>query len=221
MFKRWQRMEPGRARALERRARVHPLAAERVALPGWYFERWHFLPEGYLSRRSARLYDGLVRRLYTAGRQRRADELVARILARRGVEAVLELGCGPGRLLQRLAAALPRARLTGVDLSPYMLELAEARLEGRAALRQADAAALPFEDGSFDAVVACHVLGHVPPDMARATVDEARRVLRPGGVLVAVDHTWHRSAAHGWRKGGSRRLAAGTVRLSLFEAPRE
>lgn len=219
MFKRWQRMEAALARALCRAAALHPLADQAVDLPAWYCARWHFLPEGYLSERSARAYDMLIRRVYTAGQQKSADDLVARVMVRRRATAVLEVGCGSGRLLERLARALPGAGLAGVDLSPYLLDLAARRLRGRANLRQADAARLPFDDGRFDAVVACHVLGHVPPDVAAEASREARRVLRPRGTLVVVDHTWHHPGIGRWRLLGSRLLAAGTVRVQVFEAP--
>jgi SAM-dependent methyltransferase len=219
VFKRWQRMAPERARALGEAAARHTICGPGATFPAWYFERWHFLPEGYLSTRSARLYDGLVRRLYTLGRQGHADRLVAAVLAGRRVRSVLELGCGSGRLLERLATMLPDASLTGIDLSPYLLDLAAQRLRGRAALHHADAAALPFASGSFDAVVACHVLGHIPGSAARQVLRSARRVVKRGGLLVVVDHSWHRLAADGWHRCGGRSLAAGAIRLRLFEAP--
>ncbi|HET6950451.1 MAG TPA: methyltransferase domain-containing protein, partial [Acidimicrobiales bacterium] len=103
---------------------------------------------------------------------------------------VLEVGCGPGWLWVQGGDLLPAAlRLTLTDLSPGMVAEAVERVRaaGRYAAvegRTADAQALPFTDARFDVVVADHMLYHVP-DPARA-VAELRRVLRPGGVLVAA-----------------------------------
>src|SRR5215470_1397072 len=79
--------------------------------------------------------------------------------------------------------------LTGVDISPPMLKLAQSRAEqlGRAVkLREADAQALPFPDASFDTVVCTFSLCAIP-DEGRA-VSEMRRVLRPSGLLLLADH---------------------------------
>jgi SAM-dependent methyltransferase len=83
-------------------------------------------------------------------------------------------------------AKLRDVRLTGVDSDPD--RVAQARREVPSAeVVQADAQMLPFEDGSFDAVLLTEVLEHLPDD--RAALAELRRVLRPGGVLaVSVPH---------------------------------
>jgi ubiquinone/menaquinone biosynthesis C-methylase UbiE len=80
-------------------------------------------------------------------------------------------------------------RLTGIDFSPAMLDLARRRGEqlGRTAdLREGDAHALPFEAASFDTVVCTFGLCAIPDD-SRA-VSEMARVLRPGGLLLLADH---------------------------------
>lgn len=94
---------------------------------------------------------------------------------------VLEVGCGTGTFAARLALALPSSRVTATDASPRMVELAAAR--GVEAC-VADIQALPFDGGSFDAVAGMWMLYHVP-DLDTALA-EVRRVLRPGGLFVAV-----------------------------------
>jgi ubiquinone/menaquinone biosynthesis C-methylase UbiE len=82
-----------------------------------------------------------------------------------------------------------QVRLTGIDFSPAMLAIARERATGLgrpADLREADAMALPFPDGSFDTVVCTFSLCAVPDD-GRA-VAEMYRVLRPGGLLLLADH---------------------------------
>lgn len=101
---------------------------------------------------------------------------------------VLELGCGAGWLWERGAKAIPaKLDLTLSDLSPGMVSEAVARVRGlgrEAAGRAADAAALPFEDRSFDLVLAMHMLYHLSDPAAGAA--EIARVLRPGGVAVVA-----------------------------------
>ncbi len=93
---------------------------------------------------------------------------------------VLEVGCGPGELAARIQEHVgPPVR--ALDISPRMVELAR----GRGVDAQVgDVQSLPFEDASFDVVLAAWMLYHVP-DLAEA-LDEVGRVLRPGGRLVAV-----------------------------------
>lgn len=99
---------------------------------------------------------------------------------------VLEVAVGSGRNLPFYPEGV---RLTGVDLSPAMLQVARdrARRLGLAVeLREADAQALPFPDASFDTVVCTLSLCTIPDD--RRAVAEMYRVLRPGGRLVLLDH---------------------------------
>jgi ubiquinone/menaquinone biosynthesis C-methylase UbiE len=99
---------------------------------------------------------------------------------------VLEVAIGTGLNLVHYPK---EARLTGLDLSPEMLEIARTRAAeiGREIeLREGDAHRLPFADSSFDAVVCTYSLCNIP-DPARA-VSEMKRVLRPSGKLILVDH---------------------------------
>lgn len=101
---------------------------------------------------------------------------------------VLELGSGSGAMAVELLRRYPAVRLTATDVDPAMRAAAVGRLGAfgeRAVVREADATALAFADGSFDAVVSFIMLHHVL-DWEQALA-EAARVLRPGGVLVGYD----------------------------------
>ena len=91
---------------------------------------------------------------------------------------VLEVGCGTGLILEKLARIASRAE--GVDLSPGMLE--HARRRGLT-VKEASATELPYPDGSFDVAVSFKVLAHVP-DIERA-LSEMARVVRSGGHIIA------------------------------------
>jgi len=95
---------------------------------------------------------------------------------------VLDVACGAGygsALLARRAA-----KVTGADISPAAIEHARSRYVDIANLvfRQADCAALPFADASFDVVVSFETLEHIAAQ--EAFLDEVERVLRPGGFVV-------------------------------------
>ena len=99
---------------------------------------------------------------------------------------VLEIAAGTGRNLPFYPEGV---RLTAVELSPGMLEIARRRAQElgvQAELRVGDAHNLPFPDASFDTVVATLALCTIPDD--RRAVAEAARVLRPGGLLLLLEH---------------------------------
>ena len=98
---------------------------------------------------------------------------------------VLELGCGPGMLwLANLDRIPPGWNVTLTDFSPGMLQAAQSRLpEDHFAFAVADAQSLPFADASFDAVIANHMLYHVPN--LNQALHESRRVLKLGGHFYA------------------------------------
>lgn len=107
------------------------------------------------------------------------DRAIAALRAS-GARRVLEIGCGQGVFAARMVSELG-AEVVATDQSEAMVAATAAR--GVTAER-ADAGALPYEADSFDAVVAMWMLYHVP-DLDR-TFSEVRRVLRPGGIFVAV-----------------------------------
>lgn len=99
---------------------------------------------------------------------------------------VLEIGPGPGMLLEKLAGRHPLA--VGFDLSPGMLRAAQRRLRRAhryTRLVRGDATRLPFASGSLDGIVTTFTLSAIPDGLA--AVREMARLLRPTGVLTLVD----------------------------------
>lgn len=127
-------------------------------------------------RRRAAAYTG-------AGTVIDARSLVVATVAEVRPARILEVGCGWGELAAWLARETG-AQVVATDLSPRMVELAR---EHGVDAQLADVQALPFDDGSFDVVVAAWMLYHVP-DLDRG-VGEIARVLRPGGRLVAATNS--------------------------------
>lgn len=118
----------------------------------------------------------------TAEEARRVSEL----LDLEPSDRVLDVACGPGNTTRRLLAELgPQGHVTGVDMSETMLARAKAdTADPRADYVYGDAAALPFEDASFDAVSCLGALYLMSDPMG--ALDEFARVLAPGGRVVVL-----------------------------------
>jgi phosphatidylethanolamine/phosphatidyl-N-methylethanolamine N-methyltransferase len=120
---------------------------------------------------------------------------MTRLVGRLAPQHILEVGVGTGLAL----AQYPRtARVTGIDVSSDMLAAAQRRVRpedaARIELRAMDAEAMDFADASFDCVTLPYVLSVTPnPDRL---VAEVRRVCRPGGHIVIVNHF---SGQRSWR----------------------
>ena len=132
-----------------------------------------------------------------------ADEAAAAVRSARP-RTLLEVGCGTGEFAERLVRENPDATVVATDQSERFVELTAAR---GVEARRADVQDLPFEDASFDVVAAMWMLYHVP-DLHRGLA-EIRRVLRPGGRLVAVTNGDEHAA-------GLRREAGGEALVTTF-----
>jgi ubiquinone/menaquinone biosynthesis C-methylase UbiE len=126
-------------------------------------------------------------------------------------ENVLDIGSGAGLLAHEMATEVgPVGSVDGIDPSESMLELARRRRvpDGAGEIRfvAGDACALPFADGSFDAVAATQVYEYVQ-DMP-AALGEAFRVLRPGGRLLVLDTDWGSIVWHSGDAERTRRVLA-------------
>ena len=103
---------------------------------------------------------------------------------------MLDIGTGPGHIPLLLCAALAEGHVVGIDLARHMLEYAERHRAAsphadRLEFRLADAKGLDFPDDSFDTVFSNTILHHIPDPLP--FLSEARRVLKPGGVLLVRD----------------------------------
>jgi ubiquinone/menaquinone biosynthesis C-methylase UbiE len=134
---------------------------------------------------SAGIYDRVTGILFRGRYDAIAREIAAAVPAG---GAVLDVGCGPGEIAVRLARLSPTLRITGVDLDEPMIGRARrkaARARVGPTFVVADAAALPFEDASFDLVVSSFAVHHWPDP--HAGLGEMLRVLKPGGKAIIWD----------------------------------
>jgi ubiquinone/menaquinone biosynthesis C-methylase UbiE len=119
---------------------------------------------------------------------------------------VLDLGCGTGRLLNRLATQLPTLRGTGLDLSAKMLHQAQQgnRHKERLVYKQGNAESLPFLESQFDAVFNTLSFLHYPNP--QQVFQEVNRVLCPSGKFYLVDFT-----VREWKGANSLPLSPGGI----------
>lgn len=163
-------------------------------LPRYYRQNFHFQTDGYLSDRSARLYDQQVEVLFGGGAdamRRQALVPIAGFLRGKDTRRLrlLDVAAGTGRLLTFVKDNWPRLDVTALDLSrPYLSTAREALAEwSRVHAVQAPAEAMPFPDASFDIVTSVFLLHELPRKVRVRALREMARVLKPGGLLVLVD----------------------------------
>ncbi len=143
-------------------------------------------------RREARVrgaYDLGVQAIFLGQNDRFRRRMVSRLDLSAG-DRVLDIGCGTGLNFNALVDAVgPTGEVVGIDLTNEMLAQADHRIEQNRWInvrtQQADATALPFEAGEFSAV--CSTLAFsVIPDTRKA-LEQAQRVLKPGGRISLLD----------------------------------
>lgn len=143
-----------------------------------------------LTLHSALFYD-LTVNLMTLGRERAMREKILRLARLVPGENVLDVGCGTGTLaISAKRQVGPTGSVFGVDASPEMLARAArkaAKAGAEVRFQKAFVQTLPFDDAQFDAVTTTVMLHHLPKEARRLCAAEMRRVLKPGGRVLAVD----------------------------------
>jgi ubiquinone/menaquinone biosynthesis C-methylase UbiE len=173
-----------------------PADVDLAAYPDYFRRNFHWQTDGYLSERSAAVYDVGVEFLFlgTADIMRRQIvPPVTRFLrsrdAAQGPARILDVACGTGSALNQLALAHPNENYWGLDLSPFYLHHAARRLANVAnlSLVSENAEHMPLADASFDVVASVFLFHELPAHARRNVFAEMRRVLKPSGLLVVED----------------------------------
>ncbi|MEI8205504.1 MAG: methyltransferase domain-containing protein [Kiritimatiellales bacterium] len=140
---------------------------------------------------AAKVYD-ILAPLMTLGLERHYHRLVIQLLALRGDEQILDIGCGTGTLTRDIAAGLTDkecSRCTGLDAAEKMIAVARRKAAGIPNIHfdAATAECLPYENNSFDAVVSTFFFHHIHFALKNKVLTETARVLKPGGRFIIVD----------------------------------
>lgn len=187
----WARMQRGDVRAFD-------ADIDLSNYPSYYRQNFHHQTNGYLSDRSAELYDLQVETLFGG----LAEPMRRRVLRplKDGLKIfqqttqtlkVLDAPCGTGSALAMLQTALPKVKFSGLDLSPNYLKKAGDRLRekfGKAPdLTQGAVENLPYADGEFHAITSIFLFHELPELVRQQAIAEYFRVLKPQGTLVIND----------------------------------
>jgi len=160
---------------------------------------------------------------------RDAEVEAVSLLAPSAGDTVLVIGFGAGVGVEALAQRLTGGRIVGADPSEAMLKAATRRnrravREGKVALHQATADAIPAGDRAFDGAIAVNVLQLCEP--LERTASELARVMKPGARLVSLTHDWamaqHAGSVEAWLEAARAAFAeAGFEALEDFRAAAE
>jgi ubiquinone/menaquinone biosynthesis C-methylase UbiE len=178
-----------------------PEAVDLREYPPYYRRTFHWQSDGYLSRKSAQLYDVGVELLFggTADVMRRQilAPIVAHARRSQSPARILDVACGTGRALAQLRTALPDADYEALDLSRFYLDEARERLGRPDNVRfiEGNAERLPQADASFDVVFSVFLFHELPRNARRNVLAEMLRVVAPGGLVVIEDSIQRGDAA--------------------------
>jgi ubiquinone/menaquinone biosynthesis C-methylase UbiE len=164
-------------------------------VPEYYRRNFHFQTDGYLTERSAELYEHQVELLFggSADAMRRLllrpmKDFFAKSPTGRGL-TFLEIGAGTGRATFSVKQAFPDAKIVVTDLSEPYLRLARQKMANLRKIDfvQTDGADLPFNDLKFDAVYSVFMFHEIPESERKKILKESSRVLKKGGFIAVVD----------------------------------
>lgn len=160
-----------------------------LTYPDYYTrENFHGIEGGYLTPGAAVSYDPITQYVVLPNETWVRQALVDKIQGQ--PRRILDLGCGTGSTTLLLKRAFPQAEVIGLDLSPYMLFMADYKAQ-KAGLAiqylQGNAAATPFSDDGFDMVTASLLFHETPTVVSRQICREALRLLKVGGQMLVLD----------------------------------
>ncbi|NEO27858.1 MAG: methyltransferase domain-containing protein [Kamptonema sp. SIO4C4] len=175
------------------------LANPQLIYPAYYqSQNFHGIEGGYLTPGAAVSYDPITQYFLppneTWVRQAAIDKIGG------SPRRILDLGCGTGSTTLLLKQAFPDAEVIGVDLSPYMLFMADYKAKQQQLSirwKHAKAEATGFPEASFDVVTASLLFHEIPVSTAQTILAEAFRLLTPGGQIIILDgnqETLHQTA---------------------------
>ena len=198
--------------------------AEDVSYPDYYQRDFHGIKDGYLSPVAPVTYDAITAFASSPNENWLRQQLIGQISS--NPKQILDLGCGTGSSTLLLKRAFPDADVIGLDLSAYMLVMAnrKAQSENLAIIwRQGFAEATAFPDASFDLVTASMLFHEMPPAISQAVIKEAYRLSRPSGQFLVLDGNQQRLRKTPWltqlfREPYSQQYATGSVEAWMQQA---
>ena len=157
--------------------------------PEYYIsQNFHGIKGGYLTSGAAVTYDPVTKHALPPNESWNREAVIKAIAG--SPRKIIDLGCGTGTTTIMLKQAFPQAEVIGLDLSPQMLTMCEYKAQQQ----QLDiqwvhglAEATKFADGEFDVVTASLLFHETPTHIALEVLEEAHRLLKPGGQVIILD----------------------------------
>jgi ubiquinone/menaquinone biosynthesis C-methylase UbiE len=201
---------------------IHTWQQPHLVLPDYYkLQDFHGIPGGYLNPVAAITYDPVTTIASPPHEGWLRHQLLNWVKER--PEQILDLGCGTGSSTLLLKGLVPQASVVGVDLSPYMLVVADQKAQ-QAGLaihwQHGLAESTPWDDQSFHLVTASFLFHELPSTAAQAVLQESFRLLKPGGQILLLDGSQRLLRHLGWlidlfREPYSRIYATGDIEDDL------
>ncbi|GAB4533625.1 MAG: class I SAM-dependent methyltransferase [Pleurocapsa sp.] len=157
--------------------------------PEYYLgQDFHGIKGGYLNAIAPVTYDAVTRLAAPPNETKLRQSAIAKVTIK--PQRFLDLGCGTGSSTILLKQAFPQAEVTGLDLSPYMLTMAQYKAK-KANLtinwQQGLAESTNFTDCEFDLISVAFLFHETPVQISQAILQECLRLLKPGGQIIILD----------------------------------
>ena len=199
--------------------------SQNYKYPEYYSNKnFHGIKDGYLSAIAPVTYDAVTRFAAPPNETRQREAAIAKV--KKKPKYILDLGCGTGSSTLMLKQAFPQAEVTGLDLSPYMLAMAE--YKGQQAdlniqWHQGLAEATNFADEQFDLISIAFLFHETPVEISQAVLNECQRLLQREGQVIVLDGNQQRLRHTDWliklfREPYSQAYAMGNVNCWLESA---
>jgi ubiquinone/menaquinone biosynthesis C-methylase UbiE len=161
----------------------------KVVYPDYYKKaNFHGIKGGYLTKTAAVTYDPITKYVLPPSEVWVRQALIEQIRVK--PEYILDLGCGTGSTAIMLQEKFPHAQVIGLDLSPYMLMVADYKATEKGLplkWTHGDAKTTNFKNNNFDLITISLLFHETPVKISQLILQECFRVLKPGGELIILD----------------------------------
>ena len=171
-----------------------------LVYPEYYLRpNFHGIPGGYLNKIAPVTYDAVTRFAAPPNETKLRQKAIS--IIKNIPQRILDLGCGTGSSTLMLKQVFSDAEVTGLDISPYMLVMAEYKgKKNDLAIdwQQGLAEATSFPDDEFDLISVAFLFHETPVHISQAILQEGLRLLKPGGQIVILDGNQQRLRHTDW-----------------------
>ena len=168
--------------------------------PEYYTSKnFHGIQGGYLNAIAPVTYDAVTRFAAPPNETKLRQQAISKI--KNQPQRILDLGCGTGSSTLILKQAFPEAEVIGLDISPYMLLMAEYKTKQANLIiswQQGLAEATSFPEDAFDLISVAFLFHETPVHISQAILQECLRLLKPGGQIIILDGNQKRLRHTNW-----------------------